>query len=70
MKIRITGLPEDLSLFSDLLLHLQSMGLIQIINASRSYPNRNSIEYRGYIEMNVLESDFSGLKKVLGGKRK
>ncbi len=64
MKIRIMGLPEDLANFSNLLTQLESAGAIQIISASKPYPNRNSIEYRGYVELKAIQSDFNNIKKI------
>lgn len=66
MKIRVMGLSEDLSDFSTLLVHLESLGVIQIISASKPYPNRNSIEYRGYVELRIMQSDFSNIKRLEG----
>lgn len=58
------GVNEDLVNFSTLLTQLESVGAVQIISASKPYPNRNSIEFRGYVEVNILQSDFNNIKKV------
>lgn len=64
MKIRVMGVKEDLINFSTLLTQLESVGAVQIISASKPYPNRNSIEFRGYVKLNILRSDFNNIKKV------
>lgn len=55
MKLRIMGVEEDLIAFSNLLRELQNNGKIQLISASKPYPNRNSIEMRGYSEIKIIE---------------
>lgn len=61
MKIRVMGINEDLIKFSSLLCQLEAVGAVKIISASRPYPNRNSIESRGYVEVEILKSDlFNG----------
>lgn len=55
MKLRIMGVEEDLIAFSNLLRELQNNGKIQLISASKPYPNRNSIEMRGYSEIKILD---------------
>ena len=56
MKLRIMGINEDLIKFSKLLTELEEIGVIQIISSSKLYPNRNSIESRGYCEINILKN--------------
>ena len=57
MKLRVMGMEEDLAIFSKHLLALQSSGRIRIISSSKPYPNRRSIECRGYVEIQVFDSD-------------
>ena len=60
MKLRVMGINEDLIRFSNLLTELEKIGIIQIVSSSRPYPNRNSIESRGYVEINILK-DLKGV---------
>lgn len=62
MKLRVMGINEDLIKFSNLLTELEKIGIIQIVSSSRPYPNRNSIESRGYVEINILK-DLKGVNK-------
>lgn len=50
MKIRLMGEKEELDLMVDTLLKNDQY---KIISLSDPYPNRNSIEYRMYIELKV-----------------
>ncbi len=54
MKIRLTGLEEELINASDLFLELEKEGRIDIFSASKIYHNRGyTKEMRGYLEIKI-----------------
>lgn len=59
MKLRVMGIEKDLVNFSNHLKALEILGRIQIVSSSKPYPNRRSIESRGYVEIKVFENDDS-----------
>ena len=62
MKIRIMSMENEIKQFSDLLLRLEEMEIIEIISASKPYPNRNSKECRCYCVIKILKTNLSNEK--------
>lgn len=58
MKIRLMGLNEEFIKASNLFLALEKEGRIEIISASKIYPNRGyTKEVRGYLEITIKDSE-------------
>ena len=64
MKIRIMSVEEDLITFSNFLKELELEEKIQIISSSKPYPNRNSIEVRGYVDLKILNKQSSRIPGI------
>jgi len=57
IKLRLTATAEDNEAMLKLLDKLQKQGLIDILQTSASYTNRNSKYERIYVDMKVIDDD-------------
>jgi hypothetical protein len=53
IDLRLNGLSTDIETFVQLLQALQQKDLIQVIETSQLYKNRNAQTFRCYIELNM-----------------
>ena len=57
IKLRLTATAEDNEAMLKLLTNLEQQGLIDILQTSNSYANRNSKYERIYVDMKVIDDD-------------
>ena len=57
IKLRLTATAEDNEAMLKLLTKLEQQGLIDILQTSNSYVNRNSQYERIYVDMKVIDDD-------------
>jgi len=57
IKLRLTATAEDNEAMLKLLTKLEQQGLIDILQTSNSYANRNSQYERIYVDMKVTDDD-------------
>jgi hypothetical protein len=57
IKLRLTATAEDNEAMLKLLTKLEQQGLIDILQTSNSYANRNSQYERIYVDMKVIDDD-------------
>ncbi len=55
IKIRIEGLPEEVEKFTE---QLEKDGY-EFLQKSETYPNRNSVYIRKYVEIRIIENKHS-----------
>ena len=54
VKVRIEGLPEDVEKFTE---QLEKDEKYEFLQKSETYPNRNSVYVRKYVEIRLKEQD-------------
>lgn len=59
IKIRIEGLPEEVEKFTE---QLEKYGY-EFLQKSETYPNRNSVYVRKYVEIRLKEQEWENAKR-------
>ena len=60
VKVRIEGLPEEVEKFTE---QLEKDEKYEFLQKSETYPNRNSVYVRKYVEIRLKEQEWENAKR-------